>query len=157
VIFSRFDSPLGEILLTGDGLALTGLYTRDHPRRPAVVGEPDDVAFAEVRRQLTEYFAGSRLTFDLPLAARGTDFQHRVWAELQRIGYGDTASYRKVATRLGDSKAVRAVGVANGRNPISIVVPCHRVVGHDGSLTGYAGGLTAKKWLLDHEAAHRAG
>jgi methylated-DNA-[protein]-cysteine S-methyltransferase len=148
-------SPLGPLLLTGDGHALTGLYPPGHIRLPVPVGTRDPAVFGAVREQLVEYFAGERLSFDLPLAPGGTAFQQRVWAELCRIGYGATSTYSELAVRVGRPAAVRAVGSANGRNPISIVVPCHRVVGRDGALTGYAGGLAAKRWLLDHEGEHR--
>lgn len=101
--------------------------------------------------QLTEYFAGQRSEFMLPLAATGTTFQHQVWRQLAQIPYGQTESYGDLATKIGNKKAMRAVGAANGRNPIAIIVPCHRVIGADGKLTGYAGGLTRKIWLLQHE------
>ncbi len=145
------DSPLGPLLLTGDGVAITGLYTEQHVRPPTELGERSDEAFAEARAQLAEYFAGRRDDFDLPLNATGTAFQRAVWDALRQVGYGQTMSYRQVAERLGNPKAVRAVGSANSRNPISIIVPCHRVVGSDGKLVGYAGGFHAKRWLLDHE------
>lgn len=103
--------------------------------------------------QLTEYFAGARTEFDLPLTPKGTDFQRRVWSELQHIPHGSTASYLSISKAIGDVKAIRAVGLANGKNPIAIVIPCHRVIGSDGSLTGYAGGLWRKEWLLRHEGA----
>ena len=148
---SYFESPVGRLLLTGDGTALTGLYTPEHVRLPAPAGDRDDAVFAEVARQLAEYFAGARTTFELPLAPAGTSFQQRVWQRLQAIPHGETRSYGQLAAELGNPKAVRAVGLANGRNPISIVMPCHRVVGSTGALTGYAGGLPAKQWLLDHE------
>ena len=109
----------------------------------------------EARRQLREYFAGKLKVFDLPLAPRGTEFQMAVWEELRRIPYGETRSYRDIAVALDNAKAVRAVGAANGRNPLSIIAPCHRVVGADGSLTGFAGGLEAKMFLLNHERGER--
>ena len=112
----------------------------------------DDAALAGTREQLEAYFAGELRDLDLKLAPRGTPFQQRVWAELTKIAYGETISYSELARRLGDPKLVRAVGVANGRNPISIVIPCHRVIGADGTLVGYGGGLERKRWLLDHEA-----
>ncbi|MCW2524440.1 MAG: cysteine methyltransferase [Frankiales bacterium] len=145
-------SPIGEILLTGDGSALSGLYTSEHVRRPASIGARDDLAFTDARDQLAEYFAGDRTEFDLALRLVGTPFQLRVWEELRRIGHGQTTSYGQLALRMGAPSAVRAVGMANGRNPISIVVPCHRVIASDGQLTGYAGGLAAKRWLLEHES-----
>jgi methylated-DNA-[protein]-cysteine S-methyltransferase len=108
----------------------------------------------EASRQLQAYFAGERREFDLPLAPYGSDFQRRVWSALLEIPYGETISYLELARRLGDPRAVRAVGSANGRNPISIIIPCHRVIGADGSLVGYGGGLERKRWLLRHEAAY---
>ena len=106
---------------------------------------------AEAAKQLAAYFAGELRDFDLPLALEGSDFQRQVWDELRRIPFGETTSYMAIAKRLGDARHVRAVGSANGRNPISIIIPCHRVVGSDGSLVGYGGGLERKRWLLDHE------
>jgi len=152
MIHSYCDSPVGPLLLTGDGDSLTGLYTAEHVRLPTPPGTRDDQAFAEVHRQLAEYFAGDRLAFELPLAPVGTEFQRRVWHRLAQIPLGQTRSYRELAVEVGNPLAVRAVGAANGRNPISIVVPCHRVIGSAGSLTGYAGGLATKRWLLDHES-----
>jgi methylated-DNA-[protein]-cysteine S-methyltransferase len=144
-------SQIGELLLVGDGTSLTGLYTAEHVRRPTALGDRDDLAFEQARRELSEYFDGSRTEFEIELSPAGTVFQQQVWNELRRIGFGQTATYREVAERIGRPTAVRAVGMANGRNPISIVVPCHRVLGTDGTLTGYAGGLEAKRWLLAHE------
>lgn len=147
------DTPVGELAMVGDGRALSGLYFPDHARHPGVdtFGPRDDGAFADAREQLAEYFAGTRTAFDLVLAPRGNDFQVRVWRLLTTIPYGRTRSYGQLAAQLGDPGLARAVGSANGRNPISIVVPCHRVVGHDGSLTGYAGGLERKAFLLELE------
>ncbi|MBV9820744.1 MAG: methylated-DNA--[protein]-cysteine S-methyltransferase [Actinobacteria bacterium] len=153
MIHSYVDSPLGPLLLTGDGESLTGLYTDRHGRLPTDLGHRADEEFADARDQLAEYFAGRRQSFDLPLNPRGTAFQQAVWQALREIRYGSTMSYREVAEEVGSPKAVRAVGSANSRNPISIIVPCHRVVGSDGKLVGYAGGFSAKKWLLDHELA----
>ena len=122
------------------------------PGRPRGAGADDHPVLAEAVRQLTAYFAGELTTFDLPLAPVGTDFQRRVWHQLEQIGYGDTASYGEIAGRLGMTNAAsRAVGLANGRNPIPIVVPCHRVIGANGTLTGYAGGLERKQQLLELE------
>ena len=148
---SYLDSPIGPLLLTGNPDALTGLYLAEHARITVPLGTRDDSAFAEPVRQLGEYFAGERRTFELPLAPSGTPFQRRVWQLLQGIGYGERRTYGELAAELGNPNAARAVGLANGRNPISIVVPCHRVVGSSGALTGYAGGLTNKQWLLDFE------
>jgi methylated-DNA-[protein]-cysteine S-methyltransferase len=154
MIHTLIESPLGVLLVTGDGESITGLYTDQHGRPPTVLGERADRKLAGAREQLDEYFAGERDTFDLPLNAPGTAFQRAVWQQLCRIEYGHTMSYLQVAEQLGNRKAVRAVGAANGRNPISIFVPCHRVVGSDGKLVGYAGGFSAKRWLLDHELRH---
>jgi methylated-DNA-[protein]-cysteine S-methyltransferase len=140
-------SPVGDLLLRADADGrLTELYTRHSG------GATTDWPFPEISEQLEAYFAGDREDFDLALAPHGTPFQQRVWEELTRIPYGETISYSELAWRLGQPKAVRAVGLANGRNPISIVIPCHRVIGADGSLVGYGGGLERKKWLLEHEA-----
>jgi len=153
IIHSYVGSPLGPLLLTGDGEGLTGLYTDQHGRLPTELGPRVDEEFGEARTQLDEYFAGERDDFDLPLHAPGTAFQRAVWQALRQIRYGSTMTYRQVAEQVGNPKAVRAVGSANSRNPISIIVPCHRVVGSDGKLVGYAGGFSAKRWLLDHEQA----
>jgi methylated-DNA-[protein]-cysteine S-methyltransferase len=151
MIHSYLATPIGDLLLTGDGHSLTGLYTAEHGRPPVELGERSDQGLAEVRRQLLEYFAGERSDFELALAPAGTPFQQRVWHQLRQIPLGQTRSYGQLALDLGQPAAARAVGTANGRNPISIVVPCHRVVGSTGELIGYAGGLTTKRWLLDHE------
>lgn len=148
-------SPIGELLLVGDGTALQGLYLESHEvwpeKRPHWVW--DEAPFKAVIAQLLEYFERRRTVFDVPLAPVGTPFQLRVWTELLAIPLGVTISYGELATRLGDRKASRAVGLANGRNPISIIVPCHRVIGANGQLTGYGGGLDRKEWLLRHEGA----
>lgn len=155
--YTTMPSPLGELLLTSDGTHLTGLFMTPHQHGPtrSPTWKRDDACLAEARRQLEEYFAGKRTTFDLPLAPTGTAFQQRVWKALREVPFGKTASYGDIARRIGNPKGVRAVGLANGRNPISIVVPCHRVIGSDGSLTGYGGGLDRKQWLLRHEGALR--
>jgi methylated-DNA-[protein]-cysteine S-methyltransferase len=147
------DTPIGALTLVGDGHALSGLYFPDHARHPGAgtFGPRDDRAFVAARTQLAEYFAGERTEFDLPLAPHGNEFQRSVWRLLGTIPYGRTRSYGQLAAQLGDPGLARAVGAANGRNPISIVVPCHRVVGHNGSLTGYAGGLARKAFLLELE------
>ena len=146
-------SPLGELTLLGDGDALTGLYMPSPRHGPvATTGwTPDPEPFAGVVAQLEAYFAGERRDFDVPLAPTGTAFQRRVWDALRDIPYGQTCSYRDIAERIDAPKAMRAVGLANGRNPISVIVPCHRVVGANGSLTGYGGGLDNKRLLLDLE------
>lgn len=149
--YSYVESPLGDLLVRRDDVGLTALL---FDAEADDAGERDDAAFADVRDQLAEYFGGGRRDFALPLHASGTAFQQRVWKTLMEIPYGETASYRDVAEQLGSPDAVRAVGMANSKNPIAIVVPCHRVIGANGSLTGYAGGLENKRWLLSHEAAH---
>ncbi|MET9227868.1 methylated-DNA--[protein]-cysteine S-methyltransferase [Lentzea sp. NPDC003310] len=147
------DSPVGELTLVGEGTALLGLYFDGHLRTPRVtdLGPRTADGFADARRQLDEYFAGTRRTFDLELAPRGSAFERKVWALLTRIPYGETRTYGQLAAELGDPAAAQAVGNANGWNPISIIVPCHRVVGSAGSLTGYAGGLDRKRYLLSLE------
>ena len=148
------DSPLGELRLLSDGDALTGLYmpsSKGNPTTEDPAWERDAAPFRSVVEQLEAYFAGDRRDFDLRLAPTGTPFQRQVWSALEEIPYGQTRSYRDIAECIGSPKAVRAVGLANGRNPISIVVPCHRVVGSNGSLTGYGGGLHNKQLLLDLE------
>jgi methylated-DNA-[protein]-cysteine S-methyltransferase len=140
-------SPVGDILLRADD---QGHLTDLHLRHAGAT--PTDGPFDAVREQLDAYFAGELERFDVPLALHGTEFQLRVWDELVQIPFGETISYSELARRLGDPKLVRAVGTANGRNPVSIIVPCHRVIGADGSLVGYGGGLERKQWLLEHEA-----
>jgi len=138
----------------GDGDAITGLFMSPHRGRHGVEDGwvRDDAAFRSAATQLGEYFAGERQAFDLPLRPEGSEFQQRVWSALCDIPYGRTISYGELALRIGDPGGARAVGAANGQNPISIVVPCHRVIGADGSLTGYGGGLERKRHLLDLEA-----
>jgi methylated-DNA-[protein]-cysteine S-methyltransferase len=145
------DSPLGTLRLLATDDALVGLYLPEQTPPPADARRSrvaDDTA-----RQLAEYFAGKRRTFDVPVAPRGTGFQERVWNTLLRIPFGTTWTYGQLARAIDRPAASRAVGTANGANPISIIVPCHRVIATSGALTGYAGGLAAKKWLLDHESA----
>jgi methylated-DNA-[protein]-cysteine S-methyltransferase len=153
-LYTTFASPLGTLLAVGDGTALHRLDMQDAPRpvRISPRWRRDDDAFAEVRRQLDEYFAGARREFDLPLHAVGSEFEQRVWQALLEIPYGDTASYGEIARRVGAPDAARAVGVANARNPIAVIVPCHRVIGANGTLTGYGGGLERKRLLLDLES-----
>jgi methylated-DNA-[protein]-cysteine S-methyltransferase len=152
--YTTIGSPIGALLLAGDEHALHGLWMQDgaRPRRPAPGWQRDDGAFPAVREQLAEYFAGERTAFDLPLAMEGTPFQRQVWAALREIPYGETRSYGELARALGSPDAARAVGLANGRNPISVIVPCHRVIGADGSLTGFGGGLARKRVLLELES-----
>lgn len=154
--YTRIDSPIGTLLVTRDEGGITGLDLPEarYPRRISDDWERDDAAFDDVRAQLGEYFAGTRQRFELTLNAGGNAFQRSVWQALSEIPYGETTSYGKVAAAVGHPDGARAVGVANGQNPIPIIVPCHRVIGADGSLTGYGGGLAAKRWLLDHEARH---
>jgi methylated-DNA-[protein]-cysteine S-methyltransferase len=159
VLYSIYGSPIGDLLLTSDGNALTGLYMCEYRGQPARGPEPswrqDDSALDGVREQLAAYFEGELRQFELPLQLPGTPFQRRVWQGLCAIPYGETVSYADLARRIGHSGASRAVGSANGRNPISIVVPCHRVIAADGTLGGYGGGLERKDWLLQHETTVR--
>ncbi|OON81734.1 methylated-DNA--[protein]-cysteine S-methyltransferase [Streptomyces tsukubensis] len=147
------DSPYGELTLVATDGRLSGLYMSPHRHRPAqeTFGERDATPFTEVTAQLRAYFAGELTTFDLPLHLEGTPFQRKVWELLTRIPYGETRSYGDLARELGNAGASRAVGLANGRNPVSVIVPCHRVVGADGSLTGYGGGVERKRALLAFE------
>ncbi|MDE0853732.1 MAG: methylated-DNA--[protein]-cysteine S-methyltransferase [Nevskia sp.] len=151
--FSTIPSPVGELLLLSDGDSLTGLYMQQQAHWEGM--QPhwrrDDARLRRARAQLRAYFADELKTFELPIRLQGTEFQERVWNELLNIPFGETVSYGELARRLGQPNASRAVGLANGRNPISIIVPCHRVVGSNGQLTGYGGGLPRKRWLLDHE------
>ena len=145
-------SPIGNLLLTSDGEALTGLHM-DTADGFAIdpEWEEDATVFADAAKQLAAYFAGELKAFDLPLALAGTPFQKRVWAELRRIPFGETISYLELARRVGNPKASRAVGSANGQNPVAVIVPCHRVIARDGTLGGFGGGLDRKEWLLSHE------
>ncbi|MDX1932145.1 MAG: methylated-DNA--[protein]-cysteine S-methyltransferase [Capsulimonadales bacterium] len=158
--YAYTESPIGRLLLTADEEALTGLYMNDSATAlrtaPDAVERDDHPILAEARRQIAEYFTGSRRTFDLPLRTEGTPFQRRVWEELKAIPYGETISYGELARRIGDPNASRAVGMANGRNPISIIVPCHRVIGANQRLTGYGGGLERKATLLTLESGQCA-
>lgn len=151
------DSPVGRLTLVSDGAHLV-VCAFDGSTPPSEVNEAvpqDDAVLREAMRQLDDYFADARRAFDLPLAARGTAFQRRVWQELGRIPFGETRSYGEVAERLGTPSAMRAVGAANGRNPIAIIVPCHRVIGANGALTGFGGGLARKAYLLELERSQR--
>ena len=154
--YCTYESPVGPLLLVGESGALCGLYFPKGDR--AATPQPEwikrDETFSETQRQLDDYFAGKRQTFDLKLAPQGTDFQLRVWQQLQQIPFGQTISYGELAKRIGNPNASRAVGAANGKNPISIIVPCHRVIGADGSLTGFGGGLDTKQKLLELEQQH---
>ena len=152
--YSIMPSPVGELMLLSSGEALTGVYMQKHLHWSGMQDHwrRDDNQLRAPRQQLRSYFAEELKEFDLPLLLQGTEFQQRVWNELLAIPYGQTTSYGELAARLGQPNASRAVGLANGRNPVSIIVPCHRVVGANGTLTGYGGGLPRKRWLLDHES-----
>ncbi|MGH3491845.1 MAG: methylated-DNA--[protein]-cysteine S-methyltransferase [Sciscionella sp.] len=152
-VHTVMDIPLGRLTLVGAGGALTGMYMEQYRHRPRVetFGDLDGTPFQEAERQLAAYFRGELRHFDLELSPSGTPFQLRVWQALREIPYGETVSYGELAERLGVPTAARAVGLANGKNPISVIVPCHRVIGADGSLTGYGGGLQRKRYLLDFE------
>jgi methylated-DNA-[protein]-cysteine S-methyltransferase len=154
--YDHIDTPIGPLLLVGDG---EGLVYIGLPRHGIAQTPPDDAKPGKSRlhaaaRELDGYFAGTRQTFDVPLHPSGTPFQLEVWGALLAIPYGQTVSYADIARRIRRPRAVRAVGAANGANPLSIIVPCHRVIGSHGDLTGYGGGLPAKRWLLAHERKH---
>jgi methylated-DNA-[protein]-cysteine S-methyltransferase len=173
--YTIFNSPIGQLLLTSDGTHITRLFMNDHEGGPTATanfaedtkaiakfgGLPlkdwemgDDLPIIQkAKKQVDEFFAGKRQDFDLPLKPEGSEFQRTVWDELTRIPFGKTISYGELARRIGKPEAPRAVGLANGKNPISIIVPCHRVIGASGKLTGYGGGLDRKVWLLEHEGA----
>ena len=164
-------SPIGQLLVTTDGSHITRLYMEEHEGGPTARSnfldsagpgfgsaplpswqrQDDEPLLLEARRQLDDYFSGRRQDFDLPLKPEGSEFQRSVWTELTRIPFGKTISYGELARRIGKPDAFRAVGLANGKNPIAVVVPCHRVIGASGTLTGYGGGIDRKKWLLEHE------
>ena len=154
--YMQVPSPIGTLLLTGNGRALTGVHMFPHPPglTTDAMEDPGDRLLAEAAAQLDAYFRGMLRAFSLPLAPQGTAFQRRVWEALGTIPYGETRSYGAIASAIGSPGASRAVGLANGRNPIAVITPCHRVIGADGSLTGYGGGLARKRWLLDLEAGH---
>jgi methylated-DNA-[protein]-cysteine S-methyltransferase len=156
--FAEMDSPIGVLSLRGTERGMTGIFMESHRHGPAEAErlgwQHDEEIFAEARAQLTEYFSGQRQVFTLMIdrdALRGTAFQRRVWLALERIPYGVTISYGELARRINQPAAVRAVGLANGRNPLSIIVPCHRVIGANGTLTGYGGGVDRKRWLIELE------
>ncbi|GGQ00979.1 methylated-DNA-[protein]-cysteine S-methyltransferase [Actinomadura coerulea] len=155
------ESVVGPLTLVATDGALSGLYMEMQRHRPAqetfgAPGDPEEEPFATVAAQLSAYFAGDLTEFDLPLRLHGTPFQERVWTALQEIPYGQTITYGELAVEIGSPSASRAVGLANGRNPVGVIVPCHRVVGSTGSLTGYGGGLDRKRYLLDFERKVRA-
>lgn len=143
-------TPLGLLIIKSDGETVNEVSFSDHD---IPFQEPCPVLL-KCKNQFDDYFSGKSLSFDLPLHPQGTEFQRRVWAELMKIPYGETITYLELAVRMGDQKAVRAVGTANGRNPIALIIPCHRVIGAGNKLTGYAGGLWRKQWLLAHEIIH---
>jgi len=153
--YARLKTPLGTVLAVATGGLLTGLYFEDERRAPQVAPEwredPRAQPLAECARQLADYFDGKRQCFDLPIAPQGTPFQQRVWREIARVPHGETISYAELAARAGAPGSARAAGAAAGRNPIAIVIPCHRIVATNGALTGYAGGLARKRSLLAHE------
>ncbi|HEX5353476.1 MAG TPA: methylated-DNA--[protein]-cysteine S-methyltransferase [Rhodanobacteraceae bacterium] len=152
----QIDSPIGPLLLLGDGAGLVeiGLPHHGAPMQPPADAKQDNSKLRAAARQLDEYFAGTRQQFDVPLHPSGTPFQLEVWGALLAIPYGETVSYADIARRIRRPRAVRAVGAANGANPLAIIVPCHRVIGSHGDLVGYGGGLPAKRWLLEHERRH---
>lgn len=155
--YARFATPLGTLFATAVGGALTGIHFEGGCHAPEISSQwkedPYHSPLAECARQLADYFRGKRQCFDLPLAPEGTPFQRRVWREIAKIPYGETITYAQLAARAGAPGSARAAGAATGRNPLSIVVPCHRVIGSSGSLTGYAGGLERKTRLLEIEGA----
>lgn len=155
IYYSQYSSPAGKIILTQENKHLTGLWFEGEKHSASIdpSWKRDEAAFKSIQQQLDAYFAGKLQRFDVSCKVSGTPFQERVWKALSKIPYGQTWSYSEIAASIGNPKAVRAVGTANGRNPISIIVPCHRVIGADGTLTGYGGGLKAKAWLLKLEKA----
>jgi methylated-DNA-[protein]-cysteine S-methyltransferase len=158
--FKTMASPVGTLTLVAGASGLAAiLWEKDRPGRVklgAMEERPDHPVLVETEAQLHAYFAGTRTQFDLPLEMKGTDFQKQVWAQLLAIPFGETRTYGEIARAIGSPNAVRAVGGANGRNPLSIVAPCHRVIGGNGTLTGFAGGLEAKRYLLAHEGLELA-
>lgn len=153
VQYQLVPSPVGELLITASGAAVTSIhFPKGEPHEIDASWERGGAVLDQAQQQLEEYFRGERTEFELPLEPEGTEFQKQVWVQLQRIPYGETISYGELARRLGNPNASRAVGAANGRNPISIVIPCHRVIGSNGALTGFGGGLRVKEQLLDLES-----
>jgi methylated-DNA-[protein]-cysteine S-methyltransferase len=153
---TTIDSPIGELTLTSDGNAITEIWMGEAKPLPGAVYKPDLPVFQEAARQFAAYFKRERTDFDFALRPQGTPFQLSVWEELKRIPYGTTTSYGELARRIGNPAGSRAVGLANGKNPLPIVVPCHRVIGANGSLVGFGGGLERKRFLLDLERGERA-
>ena len=158
ISYTLHDSPIGPILLAGtaQGIQHIVFSSEKHPQQPFDHWKQTAKPFSQACKQLDEYFAGTRQTFSLTLAAKGTEFQQQVWQQLRNIPYGKTCSYGQIATRLDNPNASRAVGAANGANPLPIVVPCHRVIGANGNLTGFSGGLPIKDWLLAHERGEQS-
>jgi methylated-DNA-[protein]-cysteine S-methyltransferase len=156
ILTSTVQSPIGPLtLIARDGvLTNVSMHEQRHTSPPPPDAITDNTWFKDVAEQLDAYFAGELSTFDLEMKLLGTPFQQRVWTQLCEIPYGETISYGELARRVGNANASRAVGLANGRNPIALIVPCHRVIGANGSLTGYGGGLERKTWLLEHELRH---
>ena len=154
--FTRYPSPLGQMTLQANDAGLTGAWFEVHTTAPDDFGvqQDDHPILAQAVTELSEYFAGKRTQFDVPTVADGTKFQNQVWAMLKEIPYGETWSYQDLAIAIDNPKAVRAVGLTNGRNPISVIVPCHRVIGKNGKLTGYAGGIERKERLLALEGSY---
>ena len=153
-VYCFVESPIGPLMLSSDGESLTGLYMGKPSKRPNTDSWAEDAqhpVLKETARQLDEYFKGHRRRFELPLKFNGTQFQQRVWRALTEIPFGETRTYGQLARQLDNPSACRAVGLAHGKNPIAVIVPCHRVIGADGSLTGFGGGLPRKEWLLSHE------
>ena len=151
--YTTVATPIGELTLVASETALTEVHFPRRFGRGSQVPRGDNAILARAAAQLADYFAGNRTSFDLPLDMGGTDFEQRVWSLLREIPFGATLSYGDLARRLGTPKDARAVGAANGKNPIPIIVPCHRVIGANGDLTGFGGGLETKRWLLVHEGA----
>ncbi|PQB02961.1 methylated-DNA--[protein]-cysteine S-methyltransferase [Aureitalea marina] len=152
---TRFETPLGPMILEMDDSGIQLLEFTEKSITPTNTSPSEELQKAI--EQIRDYFDGKRSSFDLALAPKGTDFQRKVWQELINIPYGKTISYQELANRLGDPLVIRAAASANGRNPIAVIIPCHRVIGSDGSLTGYAGGLHRKKWLVEHEQPYQQG
>lgn len=157
--FTVMNSDLGNIILQANDVGLLGAWFETQTTQPDDLGteQPNQKYLLQAAKELEEYFSGKRTTFEVAIAAEGTDFQKSVWKALQQIPMGETWSYQDLAEHIQNPKAVRAVGLANGKNPISIIVPCHRVIGKNGKLTGYAGGVERKEWLLKHEGARFVG
>jgi methylated-DNA-[protein]-cysteine S-methyltransferase len=149
--YSTYHSPIGFLTVYSDGNTVTRISFSEEELKSV----ESCLVLDDTLAQLHEYFKGKRLVFDIPVNPQGTGFQKRVWNELMYIPFGQTASYKEIATKTGDKKNVRAVGAANGKNPIAVIIPCHRIIGTNGKLTGYAGGIWRKKWLLNHESGYK--